>query len=43
MKNYETPDVKIVPFHTEDVVTASSFIQPGFSGWAPDSDDSEFG
>ena len=46
-KNYVKPVAEVVNFETEHVVLASGtgggFVQPGFSGWAPDSDDSEFG
>ena len=44
MKHYETPEVNVKIFVTEDVVTTSGgYSQGGFEGWAPDSDDSEFG
>ena len=36
------PEITITVFAVEDVVTAS-YGQAGFEGWAPDSDDSEFG
>ncbi len=42
MKKFETPDAEIALIVVEDVITAS-YTQPGFEGWAPDSDDSEFG
>ncbi|MBQ2952260.1 MAG: hypothetical protein IJE07_01750 [Clostridia bacterium] len=36
----EEPDVNIVTIEVGDVITTS---QGGFDGYAPDSDDSEFG
>ena len=43
-KNYNAPAVEINAFAVEDIITASSeYSQGGFEGWAPDSDDSEFG
>lgn len=41
-KPFENPEITVSNFAVEDVITAS-YTQPGFSGWAPDSDDSEFG
>ena len=42
-KNFENPEINVNTVSVEDVVTASSYTQGGFEGWAPDSDDSEFG
>lgn len=42
-RKFEEPEVVVVSLQVEDVITASSNSQPGFEGWAPDSDDSEFG
>jgi len=39
MKNYEAPEMKIVLLSDDDIIATSS----GLEGWAPDSDDSEFG
>ncbi len=44
MKKYETPNVEIAAFEVEDVVTASGCdTHCALVGFAPDSDDSEFG
>ena len=39
---FEDPRVTVSVFSVEDVI-ATSYEQGGFEGWAPDSDDSEFG
>ena len=41
-KVYENPDFVVVSLSVKDVICAS-YEQGGFEGWAPDSDDSEFG
>lgn len=38
MKEYKTPELEIIAINTQDVITKSG----GISGWAPDSDDTEF-
>ncbi len=44
MKKYTHPEMTAVTFDCKDIITTSGeYVQPGFSGWAPDSDDSEFG
>lgn len=43
MKLFETPDIKVTTFGVEDVITASGNDQCNIVGYAPDSDDSEFG
>lgn len=43
-KSYSIPMAEINTFVAQDIITASSgYTQGGFEGWAPDSDDSEFG
>ena len=41
MKKYNEPMLEVITIDTHDVITASG--GGGTSGWAPDSDDSEFG
>ena len=41
-KSYNAPMVEVNAFAVEDIIT-TSYQQGGFEGWAPDSDDSEFG
>ncbi len=43
-KSYIIPTAEVGTFAAQDIITASSgYTQGGFEGWAPDSDDSEFG
>ena len=40
MKNlFEAPEITVQSFDVEDIIATSG----GIGGWAPDSDDSEFG
>lgn len=39
MRKYESPEMKIIAIDAEDLIATSN----GLEGWAPDSDDSEFG
>lgn len=43
MKTYETPEMKIVLLNDVDIIATSYDQIGGIEGWAPDSDDSEFG
>ena len=49
MKKYERVEMEVVRFETEDVIATSGCAVDcpadgcGLVGWAPDSDDSEFG
>ena len=38
-KTFETPELDVIIMAIADVITTSG----GLEGWAPDSDDSEFG
>ena len=40
MKEYNTPKMEVITIGTSDVITTSG--GGGVSGWAPDSDDTEF-
>lgn len=45
MKDYKAPEFEIITIYSQDVITTSGGYSQvgGIEGWAPDSDDSEFG
>lgn len=43
MEAYIRAEMEVVEFECEDVITTSGIDECTLVGWAPDSDDSEFG
>ena len=42
-KTFENPELDVVTMMVEDIITTSGTTSGKLEGWAPDSDDSEFG